>query len=135
MATALSPSYAAQLSMIAKLLKIPEPNAELMFHPTRRWRFDFVWWYCELPSRREIKLAIEVEGGIYGRGPRCPTCGIRRTGAHSSVSGLLEDLVKYNEASLNGWIVLRVLPEELDLENGKAFNLIEAAFKLRGESR
>lgn len=124
MATASSPSYAAQLQLIVNFLKIQTPiTAEYRFHPPRQWRFDFAWI--------TEKVAVEVEGGVYGRGAACPTCGIRRTGAHSSVSGIIADMEKYNRASLDGWIVLRVLPEELDLENGKAFNLIEAAFKLR----
>lgn len=125
MATVSNQNYAAQLSLISKMLKIPEPIPEWIFHPPRRWRFDFAW------QEADLKIAVEVDGGIFGRGKACPTCGIRRTGAHSSVSGVIADMEKMNQAALDGWIVLRVLPEELDLENGKAFNLIEAAFKLR----
>ena len=76
-----------------------------------------------------------MEGGVYGRGRRCSSCGISRTGAHSSVSGILRDIERGNQLMLEGWIALRVLPEELDLENGKAFTLIEAAFKMRGLAR
>lgn len=117
-------SYAAQLQIIAQLLKIPEPTPEYRFHKTRRWRYDFAW--------PEYKIALDVEGGIYGRGRPCPTCGISRTGAHSSVSGILRDIERGNAAALDGWLVLRVLPEELELENGKAYNLLEQAFKFRG---
>lgn len=90
------------------------------------WRFDWSW----IPE----KIAVEIDGGVYGRGKACPACGIRRTGAHSSVSGILSQMEKSNAATLDGWIVLRVLPEELELENGKAFTLIEAAFNLRKET-
>ena len=107
------------------MLKVPEPIPEYKFHPVRKWRCDFAW--------PEYKLALDVEGGIYGRGKPCPSCGISRTGAHSSVSGILRDIERGNAALLEGWIILRVLPEELELENGKAFNLVEAAFKLRKE--
>lgn len=118
-----SPNYAAQLSLIAQLLKVPEPIPEYKFHPTRRWKVDFAWI--------EEKIIVEVEGEIYGTGKPCFYCGVRPTGGHSSVSGILRDIDKYREAAILGWVVLRVLPEELDLENGKAFNLIESAFKLR----
>lgn len=126
MATASSPSYAAQLSIIAKLLKIPEPTPEYVFHPPRRFKFDFSW----VPD----KICVEVEGGIFGVGRPCELCKQRRNQSHGSVSGILRDMEKYNLAAIDGWTVLRVLPEELDLENGKAFNLIEAAFKLRKET-
>lgn len=116
-------SYAAQLQIIAQLLKIPEPTPEYKFHPTRRWQVDFAWI--------DEKIILEVEGEIYGTGKKCFYCGVRPTGGHSSVSGILRDIEKYNEASIHGWLVLRVLPEELDLENGKAFNLLERAFNSR----
>lgn len=102
------------------LLKIPEPIPEYRFHPPRMWRLDFAWV--------DEKICAEIDGGIYGRGKACPSCGIRRTGAHSSVSGVLATMEKSNQLALDGWITLRVLPEELDLENGKAMNLIEQAF-------
>lgn len=126
MATASNPNYAKQLSILVQLLKIPEPIPEHKFHPIRRWKVDFAW--------PDFKIIVEVEGEIYGTGKPCFYCGVRPTGGHSSVSGILRDIEKYNEAAIHGWIVLRVLPEELDLENGKAFNLIEAAFKLRKET-
>ena len=61
---------------------------EKRFHPTRRWRFDFVVLGIE-------KVAIEVEGGVFSKG------------RHTRGSGYMGDMEKYNEAALMGWKVLR----------------------------
>lgn len=87
------------------------------WHPTRKWRFDIAW--------PDLKIAIEKEGGIYGKGDECPMCGKKGGGAHSSVTGMLRDIEKYNEAGLLGWMVLRVTPE--DVKNGLIYNLIDRA--------
>ena len=62
---------------------------EYCFHPTRRWRFDFVI----LPIDKQI--AIEVEGGVWS------------SGRHTRGKGYIGDMEKYNEAALRGWKVLR----------------------------
>jgi very-short-patch-repair endonuclease len=63
------------------------PEREWMFHPTRKWRFDFAW--------PDVKLAVEIEGGTW------------RGGRHSRGSGFDNDAAKYNAAVLLGWRVLR----------------------------
>lgn len=84
--------------------KLPSPVAEYQFHPTRRWRFDFAW--------RDEKVALEVEGGVFGYiNPQ--TMRRHGRGAHGSVAGILNDMEKYNEAALHGWRLLRVLPGKL----------------------
>ena len=67
---------------------LPEPEREYRFHPTRRWRFDFAW--------PDYMLAVEVEGGVWIRG------------AHNRGAGFIKDCIKYNEAAVLGWVVLRV---------------------------
>ena len=62
---------------------------EFKFHPVRRWRFDFVL----LPV--SLKIAIEVEGGVWSRG------------RHTRGAGYIGDMEKYIEAALMGWTVLR----------------------------
>jgi very-short-patch-repair endonuclease len=62
-----------------------EPVREYTFHPKRKWRFDFY-----LP---EIKLAVEVEGGMNGR--------------HQRIGGFTGDCHKYNAAAMMGIVVLR----------------------------
>lgn len=66
---------------------------EFIFHPTRKWRFDFAY----LPR----KLAIEVEGGIYSKG------------RHTRPKGYQNDMEKYNAASALGWTLLRFTPEQV----------------------
>lgn len=66
---------------------------EHKFHPTRRWRFDYA-----IP---EHKIAIEVEGGVW------------TGGRHTSPKGFLNDMEKYNTATVMGWRVLRTIPDEL----------------------
>jgi len=70
---------------------------EHRFHPKRRWRFDM--------ANIENKIAIEIEGGIFSKGN-----GQKGSGAHSSVTGILRDIEKYNNATALGWRVIRVVP-------------------------
>lgn len=67
---------------------------EYKFHPTRQWRFDFAF-----PDRM---LAIEVEGGTYGKS------------RHTSGAGYAEDCCKYNAAIKLGWSVLRYTPQMIN---------------------
>lgn len=66
---------------------LPEPEREFIFHPTRKWRFDFAW--------PEMLLAGEVEGGVWSGG------------RHTRGQGFIDDCEKYNEAASLGWTVLR----------------------------
>lgn len=80
---------------------------EYKFHPTRKWRFDFV-----LPVK---KIAIEIEGGIW------------RGGAHTRGKGFEEDIVKHNEAVRLGWRVLRF--STAMVLSGDAINLVMEVVK------
>lgn len=77
---------------------MPEPERELMFHPHRKWRFDFAW-----PRQ---KLAVEVNGAIYA------------AGRHSRGSGLESDYEKLNQAQIDGWRVLQF--SRAMIESGEA---------------
>lgn len=88
---------------------LPAPVSELVFAPPRRWRFDFAW-----PERR---IAVEVEGGTWSGG------------RHSSGVGFERDCVKYNEAALLGWTVLRVTSNMV--RDGRALEVVERAFQDR----
>jgi very-short-patch-repair endonuclease len=72
---------------------LPIPVPEYKFHPTRRWRFD----YCY----PDLRIAIEIEGGVYTKG------------AHGSITGILRDVEKYTEAAILGYRILRILPADL----------------------
>lgn len=75
-----------------KELKV-ECVREYRFHPKRRWRFDYA-----LPA---VKIALEVEGGVWTRG------------RHTRPQGFLNDIEKYNTATLLGWRVFRTTPSDL----------------------
>lgn len=57
------------------------------------WRMDYAW--------PELKVALEVEGGVF------------TNGRHTRGKGFLGDMAKYNAAGALGWIVLRCQPKEL----------------------
>ncbi len=73
---------------------MPAPVSEHRFHPVRKWRFDYAF-----PNEL---LAVEIEGGAYSRG------------RHTRGAGFTEDCVKYNEATLLGWRVLRFTGEQVN---------------------
>jgi hypothetical protein len=56
---------------------------EHVFHPTRRWRFDFAW--------PDLLIYCEVQGGIDMRGK------------HARAAGIRNDQEKAREASILGW--------------------------------
>ena len=79
--------------VLTQLVGLPDPATELLFHPKRKWRFDYAW--------EEQKLALEVHGGIHSGG------------RHTRGRGFVEDRAKMNEATLLGWTVLEVTPEHI----------------------
>lgn len=93
---------AQQLETELTLLKLIS-HKEYIFHPTRKWRFDFAW--------PDIKFAVEVEGGIHVQG------------AHTRGAHFRSDCEKYAEALLLGWRVLRV--EDSMIRKGRALQIIE----------
>ena len=80
---------------------------EYMFHPTRKWRFDFA-----IP---QYKIAIEIDGGVwtYGR--------------HNRSAGYIADMEKFNAAASLGWVVLKFTPDEQYTK--KTFDLIRQTIK------
>lgn len=92
--------------VLAQLVGFPDPATELLFHPKRKWRFDYAW-----PTRM---LALEVHGGIHSGG------------RHTRGRGFVEDRAKMNEATLLGWTVLEVTPEHI--KSGQLRAWLLAAF-------
>ena len=107
---------------------------EFKFHPTRKWRFDYAF-----PDR---KIAIEIEGGTFGRVVVCNNCGsrvmrtlkdgsavpVREGGRHNTGAGFEADLEKYNEAAILGWRVVRVSAPMI-LDETTAIGFIERIWK------
>lgn len=68
---------------------------ELQFHPTRKWRADF--------AIQSAGVLIEIEGGAFSRG------------RHTRGTGFANDAEKYLEATLLGWTLIRLIPQQLNL--------------------
>jgi very-short-patch-repair endonuclease len=90
---------------------LPPPAREFPFHPSRKWRADFVWL--------EHALIAEVEGAIFSKG------------RHTRGAGFSADTEKYNAAVLLGWRVLRFT--EIQIRNATAVETIRGALAWRGE--
>ncbi len=88
------------------------PIKEFQFHKTRKWRFDYAY-----PN---LKIAIEVEGGAFTQG------------RHTRGKGFIEDMKKYNEATLSGWTLIRIIPDQL--MSYETIKLIKRAFELIQEN-
>ncbi len=84
----------------------PEPVPEYRFHPVRMWRFDLAW-----PG---AKLALELEGVT------------RSAGRHQRVAGYEADCLKYGEALVMRWWVLRATPKQL--QGGLVFHWLDRFF-------
>lgn len=91
---------------------IPAPTREHRFDATRRWRFDFAW-----PFASGGGVALEIEGGLWKRG------------RHNRAPGMIADMEKYNSATVQGWRVLRVTPQQLITRN--TIDLLRAAMEVR----
>lgn len=80
---------------------------EYKFHPTRKWRADFLI--------TGTKILIEVEGGIWSGG------------RHTRGKGYIGDMEKYNSAAMMGFTVLRFSTEQV--KSGMALKQIELLIK------
>lgn len=85
---------------------IETPQAEWIFYPKRRWRFDYAWL--------KPKIAVEIEGAVWVQG------------RHTRGSGFVKDMEKYNAAGSIGWRVFRFTPKQL--KTGEAQNFMQKIF-------
>lgn len=91
-------------------LGLPAPVREFQFCPPRKWKIDFAW--------PEYKLALEVEGGAFIQG------------RHVRGVGFKGDIEKYNEIQMQGYILFRIMPDQL---MSYGIDLIEKFFKKNKE--
>lgn len=92
---------------------LPSPTREYRFHPVRRWRFDLCW-----PDKGLV--ALEVEGGIWNNG------------RHTRGLGFLKDMEKYNAATMMGWRVFRVTPQQI--KEGVALGMLRNIFSVKSKN-
>lgn len=78
---------------LLKQEKLPIPETEYKFCPDRKWRFDYAY--------PKLMIAIEQEGGAWSRG------------RHTRGRGFINDLEKYNRATVMGWRILRYTPDQM----------------------
>lgn len=102
--------------LLAQIIEagLPEPQLEVRFHPTRKWRFD-MYWPVDLFSGKGV--ACECEGGTYSGG------------RHVRGRGYENDCYKYNEAALMGITVLRVTAKHIT--DGSAIEWLRRALWTR----
>lgn len=70
-------------------------SPEYKFHPTRKWRFDFLF---------ANRVALEVQGGLFSGG------------RHSRGASLLKEHEKLNNAACMGYRVLYCIPQNLCMQ-------------------
>jgi very-short-patch-repair endonuclease len=92
---------------LCKAYQLPVPDKEVRFDASRRWRFDYAY--------PDIKLGIEIEGGVWANG------------RHVRGDGYINDCEKYNEAQIQGWKVLRFVPSQVS--SGIAFRTLARALE------
>lgn len=117
----------------------PDPEAEYIFHPTRKWRLDRAW-------PQPIGVAIEIEGGTWGQLVRCQACGaiVTRTtkggrtyrvreagGRHVRGKGFEDDAEKYNALAAMGYMRFTVTKTMLETDPEKIIRQIAAVVVLK----
>ena len=88
----------ATYKLLCKFFPEDQIAREFKFHPTRRWRFDFA-----IMAKQGL-IAVEVEGGVW------------TGGRHVNPIGFTKDCEKYNEATMLGWKVIRLVPSMINEE-------------------
>ncbi len=109
-----SKQQARKLAELVKLnlRELPGYEQEYIFHPTRKWRFDYSW--------PELKVALEIHGGVFSNG------------RHTRGVGFSEDKVKMNSAQLLGWLVIEATTTQV--KSGQMLDWITTAIELRGNN-
>jgi very-short-patch-repair endonuclease len=103
--------YKAEFEQQLSLVGI-QFEREFYFAQSRKWRSD---WRIQ-----GTKILIEFEGGLFKK----------RAAGHSSVTGILRDIEKYNAAAIAGWLVIRITPKHV--MSGQALKWVEDALRTIG---
>lgn len=117
------PDPKALLEFQMKSLGLPVPEREFRFAKSmhREWRFDYAF-----PA---FHTAVEFEGlvvrKVWGK--------TQVSGRHATITGMREDMVKYNSAIILGWNVLRF--EQTMVTTGAAIATIQQTLAVKGWKR
>jgi len=114
------PDYEAILAASLKAVKIGGWTTQYKFCKTRMWTADFCW--------ENEKLRVEVEGGLRINVKKKDGTNVITPGRHTSEAGFTRDCIKYNEAAILGWRLLRVTGKQVN--SGQALIWIERALGL-----
>lgn len=95
----MAPSLTSRFEIAARAIGLPPYETEYRFHATRKWRFDYAW-----PS---VKVAVEIEGGIWLKGKG-------KKSRHTTGVGYSKDCEKYNHAAALDWAVIRLTSLNLE---------------------
>lgn len=91
------------------LSELPGYEKEVIFHPVRKWRFDYAW--------TDLKIALEIHGGVF------------TNGRHTRGTGFTEDKIKMNTAQLLGWMVIEATSAQV--KDGQMLSWIKEALTYR----
>jgi hypothetical protein len=83
-------SLERQFDLQIHAFRLPTPEREYCFHPTRKWRVDRAW--------PEFRIAVEIEGLVP---PWLPA------GRHQRARGYELDVEKHNALTAAGWTLYR----------------------------
>lgn len=101
---------------LLRVLGIEPDQREFVFHPGRKWPFDFAW--------PEKMIAVELQGGIWN--DERNTDPRKRKGGHTTGVGYDRDCEKLAYAQLDGWRVYYITTSMI--QNGKAAEILSAVF-------
>jgi len=115
------PDYEEILAASLKAVKISGWTRQYEFCKARKWTSDFCW--------ENERLLVEVEGGLrMNVRKKDGTIAKNTAGRHNSKEGFTKDCIKYNEAVILGWRLLRVTGDQV--KSGQALIWIERALGL-----
>jgi hypothetical protein len=118
--------------------KIPDPEWHYRFTRERRWHLDAAW-----PAER---VAVEIQGGLYGPTVRCNFCGktvtkvgadgkpypVREAGGrHVRGTGYESDMEKHNAAIALGWTLLYLTPTQIENEPNEFLDMLHEMLEVR----
>lgn len=83
------------------MFKLPKPEMEYRFDPSRKWRFDFAW-----PDK---KVAVEVDGET----------------SHARYYRVTLDALKRNAAVNQGWQVYTITGEMMTKDPGSILEILK----------